>query len=373
MYRNNKIEQINSILDTIGKSEAVVIWGGGEHTEKLFSYTKLHSFENIAIVDKKPSALPLFGITIQSIQNYDWSKADYIIISSCKYQDEIYNDIKKIPEFQGSVVKIYSTNEVNPFYKLKAEGELSFTGNYQTWLEASLDSTGYDDSKILDKVKESTLTVLNGEGAYERDSVIFKDTVFSFHILAYIEKIALAKNKVTVLDFGGALGSTYLQNKSFLLSIPAKINWIVIEQPEFTKAGNDIYKNDSNITFLNSIEELTDVPDLILFSAVLQYIDSYKIILEDTLNLNAEYIIVDRTFVAERERICIETVPENIYPAIYPLRVFNKNEFIAIFQNKYSLEYEYHSYVDEDAVFEDMTGVCKGFIFKNCIRKKGEI
>lgn len=360
----NKVTQINSILDTINENASIVIWGAGEHTEKLFAYTKLYTFKNIAIVDKSPSNMPLFGFKIQNIESYNWSNADFIIISSCKHQDIIYENIKNIADFRGVVVKFYNTNEKNTFYKFKTEDKLSYTGDYKTWLNATLNSTGYNDSKILDKVKESTLSILNGKGAYERDSVVFNDTVFSFHILAYIEKIALKKSNITILDFGGALGSTYLQNKKFLSSLPIAINWVVIEQPEFTKVGNEIYKNDSNIIFLNSISQLTDMPDLILFSGVLQYIDSYKVILKNALNLNAEYIIIDRTFVAERERICIESVPETIYKAIYPLRVFNKKEFISIFQNKYSLEYEYHSYIDKDAIFDDMTAFCKGFIFK---------
>lgn len=373
MHIKNKIDQINSVLDSIKKSSSIVIWGAGEHTEKLFAYTKINNFNNLAIVDKNPSDIPLFGITIQNIKDYDWSQADYILISSCKNQNAIMNNIKRIPLFKGDVLKFYNDNEVNAFYKLKTKDDsLGFAGDYKTWIDASVHSTGYDDSKILDKVKESTLAILAGKGAYERDSVIFKDIVFSFHILAYIEKIAITNNKVTILDFGGALGSTYLQNKNFLLSIPAAINWIVIEQPEFTKVGNDIYKEDNNITFLNSISQLTDMPNLILFSGVLQYIDSYKIILADALNLNAEYIIVDRTFVAERERICIETVPEKIYKAVYPLRIFNEKEFIAIFQNRYNLEYEYHSYVDEDIIFEDMTAFVKGFIFKKSTMSEGE-
>lgn len=123
MYIKNKIDQINSVLDSIKKSSTIVIWGAGEHTEKLFAYTKINNFNNLAIVDKNPSDIPLFGITIQNIKDYDWSQADYILISSCKNQNAIMNNIKRIPLFKGDVLKFYNDNEVNAFYKLKTKDD----------------------------------------------------------------------------------------------------------------------------------------------------------------------------------------------------------------------------------------------------------
>ena len=55
----------------------------------------------------------------------------------------------------------------------KAEG-ICLKGPYLTWSDASDLSTGYNDNNILKKVASSTLKVINGEAAYERDSVLFK-------------------------------------------------------------------------------------------------------------------------------------------------------------------------------------------------------
>ena len=52
-------------------------------------------------------------------------------------------------------------------------GGISLKGPFPTWEEASLASSGYDSSLILDKVLSASLKVKNGEAIYERDSVIF--------------------------------------------------------------------------------------------------------------------------------------------------------------------------------------------------------
>lgn len=90
-------------------------------------------------------------------------------------------------------------------------------GNFSSWNEAVIRSTGYDSQIILEKVKNSLLMVRDGMAPYERDSVIFSEVQYSFPLLSGLMWIAAQNNgRLNVLDFGGSLGSSYFQNLHFL-------------------------------------------------------------------------------------------------------------------------------------------------------------
>ena len=116
-----------------------------------------------------------------------------------------------------------------------------FHGDYSTWDEAVKASTGYDQLNIFEKTKNSTLKVKLGEEVYERDSVIFDHIEYSLPVLAGI-MFAAAKDegRLSVLDFGGSLGSSYFQNREFLTLLP-NVQWGIVEQPHYVNYGV-IYK-----------------------------------------------------------------------------------------------------------------------------------
>jgi len=216
---------------------------------------------------------------------------------------------------------------------IKRSGSTQFKGNYQTWAVALKDASGYDDSKILKEVLSATLKVKNGERAFERDSVLFDTIQYSWPVTAGIMRVAAIQGgSLNVLDFGGALGSSYFQNREFLAGLN-KVRWSVIEQPHFVSAGRD-YIGDNQLIFYDSINEsLNDSsPNVVLLSGVLQYLSEPWPIFEQLLCLGAQLVIIDRTpFLARgsSEQIKLQIVPSAIYDARYPLRYFVKADVIA--------------------------------------------
>ena len=79
--------------------------------------------------------------------------------------------------------------------------------------------------------------VKRGEAVFERDSVIFDKVQYAWPVTAGLMWVA-ARNggRLSVLDFGGSLGSSYFQNREFLAYLP-NVRWSVIEQAHFVKAG----------------------------------------------------------------------------------------------------------------------------------------
>jgi putative methyltransferase (TIGR04325 family) len=149
-------------------------------------------------------------------------------------------------------------------------GQIVFEGPFSTWKEASLRSSGYDSKQILEKVLAATLKVKNGEAVFERDSVLFDEVEYSWPVTSALMWMAARNNgKLNVLDFGGALGSSYFQNRVFLDGL-SEVNWLVIEQEKFVRVGNQKISDDK-LSFCDDIKkiDLKNKPNVILLSSVL--------------------------------------------------------------------------------------------------------
>lgn len=234
-------------------------------------------------------------------------------------------------------------------------------GNYSSWEEALKRSSGYNSRLILDKVSASAGKVRDGQATFERDSFLFNEVIYSFPVLSSLLWVAAQNNsRVNVLDIGGALGSSYYQNKKFLDSIQ-EVNWCVVEQPDFVKEGRQKFSTD-RLHFYYTIEDcLNDYKiDVILLSSVLQYIDEPFVLLDKIISKNIKYIVFDRTpFTEGDDRITIQKVHPSIYKATYPCWFFNKNRFISYMNQAYETIIEFDA-LDKANIPSEF----KGFLFR---------
>lgn len=204
-------------------------------------------------------------------------------------------------------------------------------GDYPNWQAAQKDATGYDSEIILEKVKNSLLKVKNGEAVYERDSVLFDQIEYDWPVLAGLLWAAAQYNgRLSVLDFGGSLGSSFFQNRNFLSALK-DVRWSVVEQPHFVKTGINHFQNEQLHFFLTCEQCVTDHnPNVILLSSVLSYIEEPFELLQYLSSLQIEFMIIDRLPVikGDRDQIKLQKVNPAIYPATYPAWFFSKSEFI---------------------------------------------
>lgn len=209
-------------------------------------------------------------------------------------------------------------------------GGIRFEGDFGTWGEAKSHCTGYDAEEIVAKVLASTLKVKNGEAESERDSVLFDQIEYAWPVLAGLMWVAARSGGgLTVLDFGGSLGSSYFQNRKFLQSLP-NVRWCVVEQAHFVEAGRD-YIQDTQLRFYKTIEECLseNQPNLILLSGVLQYLESPADLIGELNKVGALCLVIDRTpFSSQaKDKLVVQKVPASIYSASYPFRIFSLYEF----------------------------------------------
>ncbi|MFM7865946.1 MAG: methyltransferase, TIGR04325 family, partial [Planctomycetaceae bacterium] len=114
---------------------------------------------------------------------------------------------------------------------------IKFEGDYSCWQEAVDCSTGYAAEDIAAKVLQTTLQVLNGRFAFERDSVVFVLPEYNWPLLScLLGAAAVHDGHLRVLDFGGALGSVFLQHRQWFGKLP-RVDWRVVEQDGCVRLG----------------------------------------------------------------------------------------------------------------------------------------
>lgn len=238
-------------------------------------------------------------------------------------------------------------------------------GNYKSWEEALKSSGGYDSAYIAEKVKDALLKVKRGEAVCERDSVLFDKIEYSWPLLGGLMWVAAQDGgKLSVLDFGGSLGSTYFQNLRFLSSL-RDLEWNVVEQDVFVRTGEASFQ-DNTLRFYRSFNNCYEQakPNVVLFSCVLQYLERPFEILQQAFDYSPRFIIIDNMpFTSQADRITVQKVPPEIYTASYPCWLLNKEKFLAFFEPHYEMVADFTS--DLSIIVDSAVIPYEGFIFRN--------
>jgi putative methyltransferase (TIGR04325 family) len=233
-----------------------------------------------------------------------------------------------------------------------------WSGSYSTWQEAKSYCTGYDAQPIIDKVKAAAVKVKNGEAAYERDGVLFDKIYYSWPLLSHLLLAAYQNNgKLSVLDFGGSLGTSYFQNRHYLQQLP-QAQWSVVEQEHYVTIGkNQIAGN--GLDFFYTPQEAIDKRgphNVLLINCVLPYIEKPYELLQQLKQHHFDYIIIESTYFNYQlfDRICIQKVPPTVYDASYPCWLLNYQKVKEQFTDIYNVVAEYETgiyiYVDGEKV-----------------------
>jgi putative methyltransferase (TIGR04325 family) len=240
-----------------------------------------------------------------------------------------------------------------------------YTGTYDSWAAASIDAVGYDSALILEKTRDALLKVKRGEAAYERDSVLFDKIQHSFPLLAGLLRAAAADDRrLCVLDFGGALGSSYFQCRGFL-KVLRQIEWHVVEQPAHIACGKEHFASEQ-LHFHSTVEDCmaNHRPNVLLLSSVLQYVPEPYALLADLLRHRIGHLIIDRTafLQSDRDRLTVQHVPSAIYQASYPAWFFSETRFHAVISSAgYELVADFQG--SDDYSPDGDKGYFKGFIY----------
>ena len=190
--------------------------------------------------------------------------------------------------------------------------------------------------------------MIAGRAVFERDSVTFRLEEYNWPLLTVLWREAKQQGKpFAVLDFGGALGSAYFQNRKLLLGIEG-LRWCVVEQPHYVACGRESFET-KHLRFYSNIAECLakEHVTVALFSSVLAYLPDPWQILSEVTRAGVENVMIDQTQVLNRgmkDRIVVQSVPDYIYKAQYPMRLFTQASLDRELAPEYECEASYDGF-----------------------------
>lgn len=244
---------------------------------------------------------------------------------------------------------------------------VSFAGNYPSWQQALAGCNGYDDDRIITKIFESSRKVAQGENVSERDSVIFDRPQYAYSVFAWLLRIATQHTQLNILDFGGALGSTYRDFCHFLGEAAPQLNftWHIVEQPKLVTLGRTHFQTD-RLHFHTTLDECwaQNTIQVVLLSSVLQYLENPYGFLDQLISYPTPWLIFDRTaFIGKaKDRLTIQTVRPPIYAAKYPAWFLSQAKFESYFNPYFDLIDSFDSFESWDV--NGVKGQDRGYVFK---------
>src|SRR5690606_5982367 len=124
------------------------------------------------------------------------------------------------------------------------------------------------------------------------DTVLFHRREANGHLLKALQIAAVANGgRLRVVDFGGALGSTWWQHRPWLEEF-SEVTWSVVEQPAFVEIGQREF-SVGPLRFFPSLSSCFDYdqPDIILLSSVLPYLEKPHSLLAEIRLLPFQHVI----------------------------------------------------------------------------------
>jgi len=249
-----------------------------------------------------------------------------------------------------------------------AVSPVTWTLQNKNWTEVLKSCQGYDNAKILDKVKSAALKVKNGGALFERDSVLFYEPEYNDELIKVFDLIAEnSHGHLHLIDFGGSLGSVYFQYWA-KLSKYKNVKWNVIEQPHFVEFGKKELSSDE-LMFYYSFQESILEHDInaIFLSSVISYMEEPYKLLSEIMALNLEFIVIDKTLLTafSADLLCKQVVKEPIYEASYPCWLLSKEKLIKFITVNYDLVNEFNPYSFKQFITtEKKEAVFSGLVFR---------
>lgn len=261
-------------------------------------------------------------------------------------------------------MKAYITRLKKLLSPEKEHPNIRFVGNYTSWAQARKDSAGYDSGIIFQKTSSAVMKMKRGEAVYERDSVLFDRAQYSWPLLSGLLWIASRNdNRLNLLDFGGALGTSYFQNRAFLGRLK-ELHWSIVEQKHYVKFGKANLE-DSNLHFYYDIDDCIRKrnPCTTLLSSVLMYLEDPYALLNKAKDIGFDYVLIDKTLFIKKahDLLTVQRVPSQIYDASYPCWFLGLDKFMNTLTDKYELVADWEDFNHTDVE----SSVFKGFIFKS--------
>lgn len=323
----DRVRKINQQIDNIRDKNNIVVWGAGTHTDYLFKYTDVLKYK-ITVVDNRKSGA-YFAFEVISPKNVDWKKVTAVIISGRQSVADIICELKSHYGYKGEIIEFYEPGEIWSFWQLNKNKKSCFWGDFTSFQEAVQVAGIWNESETFEQELKVLRNVLQEPQNWYWSQWIQKNL-----LRIYMEN---QQKHLCVIDFGGGFGQEYFNDKNILEDMQ-EVKWIVVDQQKHVTYGKEHLQTEKLI-FSECLEEAAELAEgkcsLLIFGSVLQYIDKWEDFLQEALNMDISYMLINRQHMAKRERICIQNM--GAYNSMSAYRIFDERELLDSVSAKYQL------------------------------------
>lgn len=110
--------------------------------------------------------------------------------------------------------------------------------------------------------------------------------------------VSAGSGRLRVVDFGGAMGTGFIQLIATLPPTTA-LEYHVVDLPGMCAAGREVFASEPRIRFHTTLAEVPAEPDIVYVNSVLQYIDDYASQLRALAALRAPRLLLARTAIGD--------------------------------------------------------------------------
>lgn len=225
-------------------------------------------------------------------------------------------------------------------------------GIFKSFEEAGEDFSAFDTDNWLTKQKAKVLKQL--QSLREDPSYLPKTISKDYPLPLVIAMLLSQKDKISVLDFGGGMGSQYLELLDKIPEIKERVSFYIVESDATIRNKPTELEQFKNLTFFSSLDAVPSSCDIIHIGSTLPYIDKWQDLLK---GINSTFHPTYFVF----SDLLAGNIPTFITQQIYydkriPHRFYNFNEFSNYMHQALDFKLIYitkfiHKILDQEEVF----------------------
>lgn len=200
-------------------------------------------------------------------------------------------------------------------------------GIYDHYSDVPVVGEGFDGEAWARETLAYTMSLLPGSNG--RANVTVSATEESRLLAVLASMVGSEFKEVSVLDFGGALGASYIILNSALKD-SASIKYVVIERDNICRLGRKLFDRDAQIRFCAELPADPGNIDIVYICSALQYVEDYRSLLSSLCAYRSKYILLAKTSAGDIPTYA--TAQLNIKGSAIPFWFINVNELVHILE-----------------------------------------
>lgn len=174
--------------------------------------------------------------------------------------------------------------------KLTMKSFYIWDGVYNNFSELPATGSGFESDKWVESNFKKTKEIMDSYIASQNSDVRKYGEFKATHLQSQIAHCYSQNNSCRVLDFGGGMGTTFIES---LYSLPEceNLSFDIVEGEQNCIKGREIFKDDKRVSFIERLPAKKKF-DIIHISSSLQYIEDWKSLLHEMCErYDAEYFV----------------------------------------------------------------------------------